>query len=124
MAKARLLQAIACAVLALAVLHPVTRADQAAMLQDAEADLVVQLDVVGARSIAIRRAYPAGNALVEKTTATLKSLTAKLVSSISTLLTMFADDRVGTRQRSGLQRGTNRKKQTQRLVTFIASSRH
>merc|ERR1711957_613865 len=69
MAKARLLQAIACAVLALAVLHPVTRADQAAMLQDAEADLVVQLDVVGA---------PAGNALVLKTTATLKSLTAKL----------------------------------------------
>ena len=115
MAKARLLQAIACAVLALAVLHPVTRADQAEMLQDAEADLVVQLDVVGA---------PAGNALVKKTTATLKSLTAKLVSSISTLLTMFADDRVGTRQRSGLQRGTNRKKQTQRLVTFIASSRH
>merc|ERR1712153_108988 len=69
MARARLLQAIACAVLALAVLHPVTRADQAAMLQDAEADLVVQLDVVGA---------PAGNALVLKTTATLKSLTAKL----------------------------------------------
>merc|ERR1712086_1009689 len=64
MARARLLQAIACAVLALAVLHPVTRADQAAMLQDAEADLVVQLDVVGA---------PAGNALVLKTTATLKS---------------------------------------------------
>merc|ERR1712195_95108 len=69
MARARLLQAIACAVLALAVLHPVTRADQAAMLQDAEADLVVQLDVVGA---------PAGNALVLKTAATLKSLTAKL----------------------------------------------
>jgi len=69
MARAKLLQAIACAVLALAVLHPVTRADQAAMLQDAEADLVVQLDVVGA---------PAGNALVLKTTATLKSLTAKL----------------------------------------------
>merc|ERR1712086_477543 len=87
MARARLLQAIACAVLALAVLHPVTRADQAAMLQDAEADLVVQLDVVGA---------PAGNALVLKTTATLKSLTAKLAK-----VTVVSRDKSQKNRRKG-----------------------